>query len=110
MEKIKEFFNALMTDPKAKELLNEGAKPENQEEMSLRLEQVAKELGYDLSGKEIQAILKAEEQSRKARTDEAAAMIRELPDDALDAVAGGKDHDNCKDTYKDKENKYENYC
>lgn len=106
MEKIdvKEFIASFAEDEKVQELLKDLEKPESADELGAVIGQVAEKLGYDISAEDIKAALEEAEQACKAKTDGAAAQIRELPDEALDAVAGGRDHNDCKYSYKDKEN------
>lgn len=105
MDKVKEFFEKLSTDPEARELLRSAEKPGNQEDVLKAYVDLAGKLGIALTEEELKAYLEEEKKVREVRTEAAAAQITELPDEALNAVAGGnKDHDECSNTYKDKEN------
>ena len=62
-------------------------------------------MGYSLSEKEIADGIKAMAEKQKACTEMAEESVSELDLNALENVAGGKaDHEECLDTYKDKEN------
>ncbi|MBR2779184.1 MAG: hypothetical protein IKD85_03330 [Firmicutes bacterium] len=101
---VLEFFEMLKTDPTARELIKNTPKPNNEEERPAVYEELAGKLGLDLTKEDFIRAAKDGELKQKARTENAAEKILELPDDALDQVAGGKkDHDSCKDTFRDKE-------
>ncbi len=105
MEKAKKFFDILNTDPKAQELLQDCAKPEKPEDVLKAYVDIAGKLGISLTEEDIKNHMEEEKAAVKSRTESAVSQIEELPDDALDAVAGGKgERSDCKNTYKDKEN------
>ena len=102
---IKAFINAIATDPKAKELLKGTAQPEDLDAEIRIYADIARQLGYDVTEEELKAYLEKFTGPLKERTEEAVAGIQELPDETLEHVAGGtKEHDNCKDTYRNYEN------
>lgn len=103
-ENAKELFNMLKTDPRAKELLHELEKPENPDDILKAYADLAGKLGISLTEEELKSYLGNEAKTQESRTDAAAAKITELPDEAMDAVAGGGDHEDCKDTFRDHEN------
>jgi len=104
-DKIMEILVAIAADPKAQELLESTPKPEDQEAEIRVYADIAAKLGYDITEEELKAYLEKAAGLMAGRTEESAAAIKELPDDVLDKVAGGKkDNDKCKDTYRDYEN------
>jgi hypothetical protein len=104
MSKAKEFFEKLGTDNKAKELFKGKAEPKTGEELVEAYLDAAKQLGYDLTSEDIVAYIKEKQEKVQSGTDSAAKAVQALPDDALDSVAGGGDHTECNDTFRDKEN------
>ena len=104
-EKMKEIIQAITTDPKAQELLNSVAQPEDIDSEVCVYADIAKQLGYDITEEDLKVYLERLADSLIVRTEEAAAGIQELPNETLEQVAGGKkEHDDCKDTYRDYEN------
>jgi len=104
-DNVKKFLEALQEDPRAQELISDFEKPENMEELLKTYKELAAKLDIDLTEDEISEAVSEEEQNMKDRTDAAADGIKELSDEAIDAVAGGREiHDECKDTFTDKEN------
>ena len=106
MNKANDFFEKLQNDPKAQELLAGLAAPDSLEETIKTYARIAGELGIDLTEAEISEEIAAREKAQAERTAQAAAGIKDLAPDELDAVAGGvvNPPNNCKETYKDKEN------
>lgn len=106
MEKtdVKEFLGKLTEDAEVQKLLKSCEKPESAEDMAAAVGRIAEKMGYDLSPEDIKSALEEAELDRKAKTDSAAEQIKELPDNVLDAVAGGDGHDNCMYSFEDKEN------
>ena len=103
-EKIQDMIKALSADPKAQELLANAVQPEDQEgEISVYAD-VARQLGYDITEADLKDYIEKTADLVAERTKEAEAGIQELSDEVLEKVAGGKDHNSCKDTYKDREN------
>ncbi len=102
-ENAKKLFEMLDTDPEAKELLKDYTKPEKPEEILKVYTDIAGKLNISLTEDELKDYLAEEAKAMGSRTEAAAAKIVELPDEALDAVAGGKDHEECKDTFRDHE-------
>ena len=78
--------------------LPEGMKKED------AMVEIARHFGYDITKEELiessRARCKALEEAGQA----AEKAVEELSVDQLDSVAGGKDNENCKDTFKDQEN------
>ncbi|MBR5110630.1 MAG: hypothetical protein IK099_10580 [Clostridia bacterium] len=104
-EKIKELLKAIQADPKANETLREIIKAEGEDGIVRYLMEAAKKSGFTVTEAEIREAFEAEAKARMKKTEEAAADIQALPDDALVKAAGGKKgHSNCKDTFLDKEN------
>ena len=108
IEKVKETLEKLMSDPKAKELFKGLEPPKSEEEKARKLIEAAKKLGYDLNAAELADYLKKAAADRKEKTDAQAQAIQKLDDSELEKAAGGRDHDTCQDTFKDKENCWRN--
>ena len=108
-EKAKLFFEKLNTDPEAQALLKESAKPEKPEEALKAYVELAGKLDISLTEEELNAYLEEEKKVRKNRTEAASAQIAALPDEVLDAVAGGgfgggERNLECHRTYRNREN------
>ena len=103
-EKVRAFLETMRNDPRAQEKIARIPEPENHEGRIRAYEKVANELGYDLSDTDLDAYIADHDKYLQARADAAAEKISEIPEDELVEVAGGGDHPDCKDTYKDKEN------
>ena len=103
-EELKSFLDALRADPKAEELIRNIPEPENSEGRIQAYAKIAKELGYDVSENDLTEYIAAKEKLLQEKTAAAAEAMQELASEELSQVAGGKDHSNCKDTFKDKEN------
>ena len=111
MEQARKFFETLQKDPKAVELWKEGEKPETEEELVQAYAKAAEGLGCETSAEELKAVYDEIVQAVAAKTEASEAGLEELAVEDLDSVAGGafwgfneKDHDECKDTYKHREN------
>ena len=111
MDQAKKFFEALKKDRKAVEGLMGSEKPETEEGLFQAYAQAAAKLGFEASADEIRTVYEEIMKAVAAKTQESAGDVKELSAEELDAVAGGgfwffndKDHPNCKDTYKDREN------
>ena len=104
-ENVKKILEALQSDPRAQELIKAVERPEDIDGELRIYAEVASELGYDITSEELKDYMEKAAALTTQKTETAASQIEELPDEVLDKVAGGKkDHDTCKDTYKDKEN------
>ena len=66
--------------------------------------EAAKAKGHDISAEEIAGYIQSRETAVREKTEDAAKDLRELSDEEIGRVAGGKDHKECYDTFKDKEN------
>ena len=89
-------------------------KQETPEDVPAFWAEVLTEKGYNVSSGEISSFIREAEEERRQKT---ADKIAELPDQELEAVAGGgeviggKGHQDCQDTYRDRENCwYEDGC
>lgn len=104
-ESVKAFFEALNSDPRVSELVKSLPNPKNPEDVTKAYVELAGKLGFDVTETEIQAALAQLEAAIKAKTEEAAEKIQQLPDEEVSKVAGGsKGHWNCKDTFLNGEN------
>ena len=98
-------LKALSAEPKAQELLAKVERPDDQDGEICVYADIARQLGYDITEADLKDYIAKKEDLVAARTKEAEAEIKELPDEVLEQVAGGKkEHDECKDTYRDYEN------
>lgn len=104
MSKVKEFFEKLNTDANAAELFKGKKTAEDPEEAVNTYLDAAKKLGFELTADEIKKYFVERERELKEKTNSTAKAVQALPDDELDKVAGGGDHDECEDTYMDREN------
>ena len=57
-----------------------------------------------MNQKDLLAYIEKTVADRKEKTEALAQEIQKLDDSELEKAAGGKDHDECKDTYKNREN------
>ena len=104
-ENIKKLLEAMQNDSNALELLKGFDAPQDQDGEIKAYAEVAQKLGYDISEADLKTYLDRAENRMQQKTEEASSIIQELPDEALERVAGGKkDHSECKDTYRDYEN------
>lgn len=94
MSEVKEFIEKLGKDPKARELLKKKEKFTTEAEALNAYVDVAKELGYDITGDDLTAAIEALEQEQKNKTEGAASAITALPDDDLKEAAGGEADEN----------------
>ena len=102
-ENVKRFFEELETNDKAMELLK-AASVDGKEPGSAALADIARQTGYDVTDEDVQACLEQLQQTTAAASDAVAEKLGELSPDEMELAAGGKDHETCKDTYRDGEN------
>ncbi|MBR5338300.1 MAG: hypothetical protein IK152_09980 [Lachnospiraceae bacterium] len=100
-DEIRSALEKMRSDPRFAELLKEYGETEDRLKV---YSEVAGKLGIDLPESELKGYVRKVEEKIKAHTEKEAGAIESIPDNELSAVAGGKDHDNCKDTFKDREN------
>ncbi len=103
-EKIQEFLGKLQNYSNSSELMKGMEAPCNQDEEIKAYAELAGKLGYDITESDLKEYLNWASNRMQQKTEEASSQIQKLSDEILDKVAGGKDHDDCKDTYKDSEN------
>lgn len=102
MEKMKEFLKALVTDPKAKELLSGMKESDSMETNAEQYHQIAEALGFSISKEQLLAFLQAKEETHKAYAARAEETVKKALEEAeLNAVAGGRDGKvtECQDTF-----------
>lgn len=87
------FFDAIRNDPRAKELIKAMPAPKDDTEAAESYVRLAKELGYDLSFKEILQGLKSFEKAQKDKSDK---VVLDAED--LENVSGGA-NPGCDDTH-----------
>ena len=106
MNDVKALLEALRTDPRAKELLEEVKEPAGIEEAAGLYLDLAEKLGINVSRESMISFLQAKEKYQQAQSAKAAETVKEaLEDRELDSVAGGyKEHNECSDTFQDGEN------
>jgi len=102
-DQINKFIEQIKSDPEVQELLKNCPKSNDREDEIKVYMDLAAQLGYTFTEAELKEAVDEKRNLRMEKTEEAAAGIRELPDEVLDQVAGGKDHNECKNTYKDRE-------
>ena len=112
----KEIAEALEEVRKQPEI-GEKVKQETPEDVSAFWAKVLVEKGYNVSPEEIASFIREAEEERRKKTQENTGKIEELSDQELGEVAGGgeviggKGHQDCQDTYRDRENCwYEDAC
>ena len=108
IETIRAFQEALKDNPTAQEMVRNTPEPENMEGRCRLYAKIAEQLGFDLTEQDLAEYVEEMQRRRSERTEAEAEKIEQLPEDELDEVAGGGDHPECKDTYKDKENCWSN--
>jgi len=101
---VKAFLNSLRINSKAKEMISSMPEPKDTEGRIAAYAKIAKELGFEVTEDDLREFAAAKEKKLQEKSDAAAAEIEELSPEELGEVAGGGDHSDCKDTYKDKEN------
>ena len=108
MTQVKEFLDALRSNPEAGRIFEQNGKekPDSREEIAEVYADVAKELGYDLTPAQILEGIDDLEKAQAAGSDQAAEIVQKIEMDELEKVAGGVviPEEKCKDTFKDKEN------
>ena len=89
-ERTHEILKSIWADPRGRELLEGMEQRARTEQMDApdAIAEVAVRLGYELSPADVRELMEQEDAQRKARTDEAASLVK-LSDDELDDVAGG---------------------
>ena len=103
-EKVVAFLKALREHPAGEEMIRKIPEPETQGDRIRAYAQIAGEMGHDVSEADLADYVAAKEKNLREKTEAAGEEIRELAADDLGAAAGGKDHKDCKDSYKDREN------
>ena len=99
MNHVEDFLKALVTDPRAKEIMQGMKEPANVEEAAEEYFAIAEKLGFTLAKKDLLNCLKAKEQAHQAVAAKAEHAVKEALDETdLDAVAGGAVTD-CEDTF-----------
>ena len=96
MENAKKFFEETIKTEEAKALFDATEKPANEDELAALYVEIAKKLGVELTVDEINAYFET--------TNNVAGG--EIDDEELAQLVGGADkgNDNCKKSYKDKQN------
>ena len=102
-DQINKFIEQINSDPDVQELLKNRPKGDNREDEIKVYTGLAAQLGYTFTEADLKEAVEEKRNLRMEKTEEAAAGIEELSDEVLDRVAGGKDHQECKNTYKDRE-------
>lgn len=87
-ESALKFLHTLGTNEKAKELL-EQRKPANEEEKNEVYAEIATGLGEPTTAEDFREAVKEAEERLRKKTEDAAAGITQLEEDAVEGVAGG---------------------
>jgi len=103
-EEIARILEEVRTNGKAAEELRRMDAAAVPEEAGRAWAGAAAALGHRVTAGEIREYILEAEAEMKRRARETGEEIRSLSDEELGEVAGGKDHSECKDTYKDREN------
>ncbi len=100
MDQKEKFLEAILNDPKAKELARSKKAPKNDEESLKSYCEIAKELGFDLKKEEVLQVVVELAKKQRAKTAATAETVKkaELGEEDLEHVAGGTDP--CEDTYE----------
>ena len=99
----REFLKAINENAEIREYMKAHALPEGAAKEDA-LADVAAHFGFEFTKEDLLEASRCIKDELKAAASEAEAAIKEIPLDQLDMVAGGKDHSNCKDTFKNFEN------
>ena len=108
METMKKYLEALKTDPKAAELLKGAGELKNASEFCAFHAKIAEVLGFILTKEDLLNYLSEMEKKVAGESDKAAEAFEELSTEELEKIAGGKDCDECQDTFKQRENCWHN--
>ena len=103
-EEIAGILEEVRTNGKAAEKLQRMDAAAAPEEVSKAWADAAAALGHSVTPEEIREYILEAEAEMKRKAQETGEEIQALSDEELGEVAGGKDHGDCKDTYKDREN------
>ena len=103
-ESIAELLEKLRTDPETVRQIRARVFPAARNELAQAYADAARAAGAEVTKEEILSFISETESQVGARSDAATASVRELPEEELSRVAGGGDHPECYDTFKDKEN------
>ena len=104
-EQIKAFLEKLNADPAARSLLEGKEQPKSEEEKIRKYAEAAAALGFQVTAAEMAEYFMEALTARLEKTDAQAEVIRQLDDNEIEKVSGGKkDKSACRDTYQDKEN------
>ncbi len=113
-EIVAAFFEALKKNPQAMEKIRNGIQASEDKDRNAVYTGLAKEMGFEVTGEDLEAFVREEAEKLKEKTDEKIAGLRDLEDEALFAVAGGgasghthgEKHPDCKYDFMDMENCY----
>ena len=98
LENVKKFFEELNGNEKAKELLKAVSTNGDAPDFAA-LTRIARETGDDVTDAEMQTCLEEARERRAAASDAVAEKLGELTPEDMEAAAGGKGNQSCKDTY-----------
>ena len=105
---VRTFLKALRINSKAREMVENLPEPKSTEERIAAYAKIAGELGFDVTEEDLKEYVAHKEKVLQEKAGAVAAKIEEMTPEELGEVAGGGDHPECKDTYKDKENCWSN--
>lgn len=105
MEKnqAKQFLDALSGNAEIREYMKAHALPEGAAKEDALVD-VAAHFGYAITKEDLAKEVARRSEAADAARKTAEKEIKALSDNELDSVAGGKDHSNCHDTFKNFEN------
>ena len=103
-QEIARILEEVRSDPDLAKALREQKPARTPDEAAAVWADAAARLGYSLSAKELSAYVREAEEDRKKKTLESSAGIESLSEEEMAEAAGGKGHDKCETSYRDREN------
>ena len=103
-QELAKILEEVRSNPEAVKDLREQGAAETREEAAAIWAKAAASLGHDVSAEEILAYIRDSEEEMKRRTRAGAEGIEQISDREAEEAAGGKGHDKCQVSYKDREN------
>ncbi len=101
MNEVQKFIEALQNDPRAKELMDSIGVPVDDENAIDVYIDLAKKLGFSISGEDLLSWKQEKEKEYKASAEKAeASMMEALDQEKMSAAAGGGDFKACESSFK----------
>ncbi len=100
MDEVRKFFEALQSDPRAKELMDSIDVPADDEKGVDVYVDLAKKLGFSISGEDLISWKQEKEKECKARCEKAeTSMVQALDIKEMSMAAGGKGNKACDSSF-----------